>query len=659
LSLHSPRKIIHLLYFVFGIPVILGIIYVVCTLLFSFPTYASWSQLHLFFVVLLEPLLLIFLFDKWTQAKNKKINPTPWVSILIFFIINTLALIALSKYYNNPGRAQYDSVKVLLGIEPFLWAVLAIGILFCLVIIFGKRIAHFWNTFSFTSNSIMDRLSNKKTIFFLGGFFILGLTLRLINLNQFPPYADEYIHTHNAFGVFSGLPVVWNRAFLPVTFPVIISYKLFGVSLWAARFPMVLFNMLAILPLYFLGKKINKLIGFISVFLFVFNPWIIAASRTVREYAVIPLYFFLSALLLLDLLEWEGFYWKCYLVKNSWRFLILIIIAAYAVYDNLSILKILILNYAVFGGILILKIIKIRTSIKLRIIGSIISLVGIILLVIKSRIIERVSNYLQGVSEPALRYWNLLTTSNINHWFSLIPAIAYIILLVACFFALRAILQKVDQPEIVIGYSFLMFVGLLLFLTFFLVTPKLPARVRYGVLLEFWYLPLTALFFFIVFRILQSFVKGTKTGQIASFILLATLFINFRSIDKILNYTGGGALSVSGEKHYMVEPAYRFVLPELNNGDLLLTDYLGSYDELFDRKFLEVNKVSFLKSVIRAKVSWTDWVRKNQEGWIVLTPNSRIEKNGLAFKDVSVDDKIVYYIGRFGECYVWHWKKSN
>jgi len=37
-----------------------------------------------------------------------------------------------------------------------------------------------------------------------------------------------------------------------------------------------------------------------------FQPWIIAVSRNVREYAVVPLFFYLDALVLIDLLDWDG-----------------------------------------------------------------------------------------------------------------------------------------------------------------------------------------------------------------------------------------------------------------------------------------------------------------------------------------------------------------
>ena len=278
-------------------------------------------------------------FNKWIKSKQKNRKPNPWIFILIFFVINLLALFVFSLYYNHPERAQYDSVKILLKIEPFLWMIGILSILFCIVKVFGKIIAWVWNNFSFATSTVLDRWSTKYTALILVGFFVFGLGLRLINLDQYPPYVDEYIHTHTAFGVISGLPMTWNRAFLPVTLPVIISYRLFGVNLWAARLPMVVFNMLAIFPLYFIGKKVNKNIGFISIFLFTLNPWIIAASRTVREYAVIPLYFFLSAVFLLDLIEWEGMNRKQYLIKNSWKILILGLIAAYSLYDNQSILK--------------------------------------------------------------------------------------------------------------------------------------------------------------------------------------------------------------------------------------------------------------------------------------------------------------------------------
>jgi len=141
----------------------------------------------------------------------------------------------------------------------------------------------------------------------------------------------------------------------------------------------------------------------------------------------------------------------------------------------------------------------------------------------------------------------------------------------------------------------------------------------------------------------------------AVFLAYAIFFLNFRSIYYVLAYNGGGGMRVTGENHYLMEQAYDFMLPQLNNKQVLLTDYLSSYDELFNKRFVDVNKISFLKTVILGEIPWTYIVSEYPEGWIVLTPNSRVEKYGFIFEDETVDGKLVDYIGKWGECYIWHW----
>ena len=313
------------------------------------------------------------------------------------------------------------------------------------------------------------------------------------------------------------------------------------------------------------------------------------------------------------------------------------------------------INFAVFGVIFLLKIARNSRSLWLRVLGAVFCLAGFVLLVIKSRIIPRFVYNGRIVALPTWRYWDLLISNKFQHWFSLLPELGYLILLIVTFFALRAIFQKGRKREEMISFSFLIFLALLLFLTFFLVTPRIPARVRYGVLLEYWYVLIASLGIFVILRILTSLLKKSKVAQIGAIILVGFMCINVNSIYQVLDYRGGGVMRVTGEKHYLIGSAYQFMQPLLKDGDVLLTDYLGSYDELYKKEFLKVKMFSFLKTIIRGDTSWTSLVDKYQEGWIVLTSNSRIEVNGPPFENSEVDQKMVYYLGRWGECYIWHW----
>jgi len=183
-----------------------------------------------------------------------------------------------------------------------------------------------------------------------------------IPFGGFPPFVDEYAQIHTAIAIYLGQPVDYTRSFLTVSLPVYLSYRIFGMSLWAGRLPMVLINMMAIFPLYFLVKKINKGAAYISVLLYVFSPWIIAVSRNVREYAVVPLFFYLDALVLIDLLDWDGLSLKNYLQRHFYRIAMAGLILGYAIFDYHSVLKIIVALYGIFGILAILKLLKSNSS---------------------------------------------------------------------------------------------------------------------------------------------------------------------------------------------------------------------------------------------------------------------------------------------------------
>ncbi len=385
----KTNKLIKLLYLFFSSAVGIGVVYILWVAVFTNTPFFSLSQVQAYFVLTLELLTLIFLIDIRSRLLQKGNGSLFWPILLVFFVLNVVALVEFGQYYSHPERADYASVKFLLKLFPVAWIVIGVGTTFTLVKIFQNQFARAWKSNPFFEKDILGKRARLKTIIILSLCFVLGLAIRLINLDGFPPYVDEYITTHNIFRLLNGFPFEWKRAFPTVGIPVLVSFKLFGINLWAARFPMVVINLIAIIPLYFLGKKINRNVGLISVALYTINPWIIAVSRTVREYAVLPLYYFVSAVFLIDLLEWENTTIKSYLRKNAWKMLILGLILVNAVYDKQSILKIVIINFGVFGILLLLKTLKSKTPTKVKVTSLIVSIVIFTLLVIVSSFSKR------------------------------------------------------------------------------------------------------------------------------------------------------------------------------------------------------------------------------------------------------------------------------
>lgn len=647
-----------LLYLVFGLFVVAGLLYVLWALMLARAPLFTWSQVHVYFLVFGELLAATLLYDVYTRFIRKGKGKNIWPVLLIYFILSIVVLILLGNYYTHPERRNYQSVQLLLKLMPFAWVIIGGGTLFALGKVLQNQFSYAWYSDPFTETPEPKNNSISSSWLIVGSFFVIGLIIRLVNLDGFPPYVDEYITTHFVYQLIHGAPFEWERAFPTTILPVLVSSKVFGINLWSARFPMIIINMLSIVPLYFLGKKIHRKIGLISVALYTLNPWIIAVSRTIREYAVLPLYYFISALFLLDLLEWENTTLKKYLKQNSWKIFILLLILSNSLYDNQSIIKIVIINFGIFGVLLLLKVLKTKTPLLVKVASVGASTLVFVLLAIISNLTKRLFENGQMILEAEDRYISLLTTNHNQHWFSLFPQVAWLVIAVATFYAIRAVFRKYNPKDSIVLYCYLVFLSILTFLTFFLVNPHLPARVRYGILLEYWYVIPVALAVFLVYRLANKIFNHKPILQIILLVVLGLSLLNFSSISDVVAYQGGGAQKVTGEKHYVVDPAYRFMLTQLNPGDVLLNDVLVPYDELFKKQFGEVIVFSYIGTIMRQDVTVQEFITWYPEGWIVLTQNSRLSTNGLVFENTIVDGVALDYLGRWGECYIWHWKPS-
>jgi hypothetical protein len=421
--------------------------------------------------------------------------------------------------------------------------------------------------------------------------------------------------------------------------------------LWASRLPMVLINMLAIFPLYALTRKINRQVGMISVLLFVLSPWGMAVARTVRDYAVIPLFFYLAALSLVDLLDWEGQGILRYLRRNSLRILLAGAILGYAFYDKTSTLKVVVAEYAIFGLLVCLKVFKNHPP---RWVVFLLPALGIVILVMAvfySGLVHRYQISGTLVYQVAGTYWLSLVEGGLRQWYML-GALGFVILALALFQTARAIFRPTSKADLVSLFFMFSFTALLIYLTFFLVNPRVPERVRYGILMEYWYIPVVAIVLFSVYR-LFLLVKH-KALRLALILFTGLSFINVPAINKVLTYPGGGSFPVTGEKHYLVQSAYDFLVRNSTAEDVLVSDVIHRYDELSGRQ-LPVEMISFFSLTRDQNLTPLNVIEDNPQGWIALTPNARSEDFGMQMMDFEQVGKHVSYLGEMGEVYLWHW----
>lgn len=179
---------------------------------------------------------------------------------------------------------------------------------------------------------------------------LLFLVTRFYRIDSIPSsvYWDEASIGYNAYSVLTTGKDEWGetlplhfRAFgefkLPVyVYSVVISEFVFGVKVFAVRFPSVVFGLLSIIGLYFLTLELTKKksIALLGSFVFSITPWFFIFSRTGYE-AVAGLAFFIWAVYFLFVSISE----KKYLLLST----LLFIISAYS-YNSFRILTPIVLG---------------------------------------------------------------------------------------------------------------------------------------------------------------------------------------------------------------------------------------------------------------------------------------------------------------------------
>ncbi|MDO8527277.1 MAG: glycosyltransferase family 39 protein [Deltaproteobacteria bacterium] len=156
----------------------------------------------------------------------------------------------------------------------------------------------------------------------LGGLFALLVFFRLDRFYLWQDEADQALLSLSILK--TGLPralidgkliTQWNGAessthylwffnpWLPL-YLTAFSFKIFGVSTWAARFPFAFLGVVSIWPLGLLFWRWTRshAVTALALFLFVTNPWVVLYTRQAKYF---PIIFFGSALMYLGYQKWE------------------------------------------------------------------------------------------------------------------------------------------------------------------------------------------------------------------------------------------------------------------------------------------------------------------------------------------------------------------
>lgn len=498
-----------------------------------------------------------------------------------------------------------------------------------------------------------ERFSRKRVIALDWGIVIgtitLAILLRVFNLDRLSPLTDEYRHLLAAQALASGssLNTIYQRSLLIVTFPVALFFRFLGYQVWVARLPGVLFNSLAIIPLYLITKKINRSVAFLSCILFATNPWLIAVSRYVREYGYYPFYFYW--IIYGMVLFYENF--PKNFLKEGWKktfrsemiFLaavLLLPIIYLTIIDPDSTFKLISIAYGVFSLFMLSKIfVKSKAFIGFLTILAILFL-GVLFLY------GQKSGYLSFHSMQ--NYWLRYFFSNPQQqWYfnrlAIVPGVG-----LACAVFLG---MQVRKTNFIPSFFLALFSVSLFFYMFFF---NRYIQARYLLDVEFWFVPLVATGFWCIWIFLKLIFSGKKLPVVLISLILLALSINGSQILLSTFYDNYGWMPITEEYHDDVSKTQSFLLDKVKPGDALISTDYGHYatfegnstfSTVYFYNFQVNNPGGYVLSI----------VSQNNSGWIVLDDQRYDATKPLPLKTIFVGDKEIEYMGEIANEYIWRW----
>lgn len=476
---------------------------------------------------------------------------------------------------------------------------------------------------------------------------ILAFALRLPGLGNLFPSVEEYSHINAAKQITQGASIhdVYQRSMWLVTLPVSFMFRVFGYELSAARLLGVVFNVLAVIPLYLVARRINRPIAVLSVVLFATSPWVIAISRVVREYAYHPFYFFwivYGMILLLDEIP-RGFRidrdWK--IILQPKRFLLLPGLALPPLYallaDPLSTFKLILIAYAVLGLFLLLKVdFRHRKNLP------------VILLMAGAALVsayfwhERFSMHLT-VNLAPLDYFFL---NSAQQWYfdraSIIPLVGLFGAMIFAFLTWRT--------NLVPAFLLILYAG---FLGFFVFSSNRFFAPRHVSTTQLWYIILMAVGGYLIWVFLQTLplLKNHRNRALVLIILIGLSF-NFRY--SLLPMTSRDpSMPITQEYHDDLSHLHAFMLSNADEQDVLISSRIyGRYVEWMDEPVFQA-MYDFQVQTTEADI--LSIVDQYESGWIIID-NVRIERAVFSPEKAFQENDRIEYVGLFDGEHVWRWR---
>ena len=502
------------------------------------------------------------------------------------------------------------------------------------------------------TNPIMRvSFQNSEWIFILG-VMLFSFILRSINLEALPPHLEEYNHLNAAKQLLLGAPQqdLYQRSYYVVTLPVAAFFSLFGVNLWAARLPGILMNSIAIIPLYFLAKKINHKVAILACVLYATSPLVIALSRTVREYAYYPFFFYL---ILLGVIKFLEIFPKDFVVAD-WKklltqriifsgFLLLVPIVFALIIDSFSTFKVILLIYFVF-------LIFLFTKFNLKDKWNLLFLTAIALVsVIAGIYIVNVNLNSLSFADPLNALTKIKVLDLFGYFFFNPPQQWYydrllIIPVISLIFSGIWAFRAQRKSFIPLFINLLYLISILFFLFFF----KRGYAARFFLYIQLWHILLFALGLYSIRILLSFFVQEKKMLYLLIFIGISGTF----NIQQIFKHSKPAHTPITSTYHMDFQEIQSYLLQNANPGDVLVSKYYGRYANFVGTpEYKAIYEGSFILEA----------VAQNDTGWIVVdSPRYWYVKETLPRETVIMESRKIEYVGEFNDGsgflnYLWHW----
>lgn len=487
---------------------------------------------------------------------------------------------------------------------------------------------------------------------FVVGAALLASLLRFFNLGGLYPAVDEYYHLIAAKQILQGVPLaqVYPRGLWIVTIPIVATFRLLGEHLWVARLPGAVFNVLALVPLYLLARRINRPVAVLACVLYATSPWIVSFARVAREYAYYPFYFYWIILAMVEFIS--GIPQRFVLVKQ-WRLLVrpktLALAVALAVppifglkIDWLSTFRTILIAYLVFAVFVLL-----RFDWSARPNWLVLAVLGVVIFAAGRAWYLEQSGKLQLLPQLNLLPIEYFLPNPQQQWYFnrvvLLVALGTLAVVVAAFW-----LRSLNfTPLFVLG----LFVA---YLTVFAFLSRIFFRTRHLLSTQLWYVIVVAMGLYAFWEMLVPLLPRITRG--AKFALAVVVGLSVLNPGQVLVpvLSNNPDMPISEDYMHDMSRVQSFLLPQVSSTDVLVSTVYGQY-AIWEGTPAFADQLHITSRTPVADILL--YASQHEAGWIVID-EIRFKLASMSIKDLAGHEQIEY-LGQFGDERVWHWDRTS